>query len=69
MIAPGLLLVEAQGTIELMLNDAVIHTAVPVEGDHLFATSSAKRIVAPESREALVSVLSHCVEMFKMLLC
>ncbi len=37
--------------IELMLNDAVIHTALPVEGDHLLATSSAKRRVAPERRE------------------
>ncbi len=50
-IAPGLLVVEAQGMIELMLNDAVIHTALPVEGDHLLATSSAKRRVAPEGRE------------------
>ncbi len=47
-IAPGLLVVEAQGMIELMLNDAVIHTALPFEGDHLFATSSTKRRVAPE---------------------
>lgn len=50
-IAPGLLVVEAQGMIELMLNDAVIHTALPAEGDHLPATSSAKRREAPERRE------------------
>lgn len=39
-IAPGLLVVEAQGMTELMLYDAIVHTAIPVEGDHLFATSS-----------------------------
>ncbi len=37
--------------IELMLNDAVIHTAGPVKRDHLFATSSTKRRVAHESRD------------------
>lgn len=52
-IAPGLLVVEAQSMKELMLSDAVIHTALPVEGDHLFATSSTKRREAPESREKL----------------
>ncbi len=52
-IAPGLLVVEAQGMIELMLNDAVIHTALSVEGDHLLPTSSAKRRVAPERREEI----------------
>ncbi len=50
-IAPGLLVVEAQSMIELMLNDAVIHTAGPVKRDHLFATSSTKRRVAHESRD------------------
>ena len=39
-IAPGLLVVKAQGMIELMLYDAIVNTAVPFEGDHLFATSS-----------------------------
>lgn len=39
-IAPSLLVVESQGMIELMLYDASVHTAVPIEGDHLFATSS-----------------------------
>ncbi len=42
-IASGLLVVEAQGMIELILNDAMIHTALPVEGDHLLSTSSAER--------------------------
>lgn len=39
-IAPGLLVVEAQGMIQLMLSDATVHTALPVEGDHLFAPGS-----------------------------
>ncbi len=50
-IAPGVFMVEAQSMIELMLNDAVIQTTGPFEGDHLFATNSTKIRVAPKRKD------------------
>ena len=34
-VTPGLLVVETQRVVQLVLDDAVVHAAVPVQGDHL----------------------------------
>ncbi|TRZ01793.1 hypothetical protein DNTS_017772, partial [Danionella cerebrum] len=51
-IAPGVLMVESQSMIELMLNDPSVHTACPTERDHLLATK-ASVVQADESISGL----------------
>mgnify|MGYP000474700069 CR=1 FL=1 len=42
-VAPGLLVVEAQSVVDLVLDDSVLDTAPPVEREHLSASHSAQR--------------------------
>ena len=47
-IRPGVLVVEAQCMVELVLNDAVVNAVVLVEGHHLHASRSPDVRVASE---------------------
>ena len=51
-VAPGLLVLEAQSVVDLVLDDAVVEAALPVEREHLPASCSA------QSRETSGSVLN-----------
>ena len=42
-VAPGLLVLEAQSVVDLVLDDAVVEAALPVEREHLSASLSAQR--------------------------
>ena len=42
-VAPGLLVLEAQSVVDLVLDDSVVDTAPPVEREHLSASHSAQR--------------------------
>lgn len=54
-VAPGLLVIEAQSVVDLVLDDAVVDAALSVERDYLSATCSAHR------REASASALDAYV--------
>ena len=47
-VTPGMFMIEAQSMVELMLDDAVVNTTLPVEGEHLSPTSPAEAGEAPE---------------------
>ena len=42
-VAPGLFVLEAQSVVDLVLDDAVVHAALPVEREHLSASLFAQR--------------------------